>query len=100
MKLQIATIMTALAVQACSTSKETYTETRTLRYPKGQTPHLKDFYLQPEVDQPQPEQQPQYAGVYDSDVLPWDNHQSELDRLNKENALLIARQYNEALKNQ
>jgi hypothetical protein len=30
MKLQIATIITALAVQACSTSKETYTETRTL----------------------------------------------------------------------
>jgi hypothetical protein len=45
MKLQIATIITALAVQACSTSKETYTETRTLTYPKKSVPHIKDFYL-------------------------------------------------------
>ena len=94
-------LLAVLPLAACANSKEIYTETRTLRYPKGQTPHLKDFYLQPEVEQPRPEPQPQqYTGVYDSEVLPWDNHQSELDRLNKENALLIARQYNEALKNQ
>jgi hypothetical protein len=92
-------LIAILPLAACANSKETYTETRTLRYPKGQTPHLKDFYLQPEVEQPQP--QPQYSGVHDSDVLPWENnHQSELDRLNQENALLIARQYNQALRNQ
>lgn len=105
MKLLTSTI--TLALCACSSvSKETYTETRTLRYPKGITPHLKDFYLQPEVEaQPQPttNSTPDYAGVLpDSDVIPTDNTQNiaaEIERLKHENELLEARAYNQALQN-
>ena len=54
MKLVLLSLTIALA--ACSsTSKEVYTEKRVLTYPKGQTPHIKDMYLQP--------QQPQHTYV-------------------------------------
>jgi hypothetical protein len=104
MKLLTATI--SLALCACSVSKETYTETRTLRYPKGITPHLKDFYLQPGAEQPQPQptnSTPDYAGVLpDSDVIPTQNTEqiaAEIERLKHENELLEARAYNQALQN-
>jgi hypothetical protein len=105
MKLLTATI--SLALCACSVSKETYTETRTLHYPKGITPHLKDFYLQPGAEQPQPQptinSTPDYAGLLpDSDVIPTDNTQNiaaEIERLKHENELLEARAYNQALQN-
>ncbi len=103
MKLLTATI--SLALCACSVSKETYTETRTLRYPKGITPHLKDFYLQPEVEaQPQPTNStPDYAGILpDSEVIPTNNAEqitAEIERLKHENELLEARAYNQALQN-
>ena len=35
----------SLALCACGTVKETYTEKRTLTYPKGTTPNLKEMYL-------------------------------------------------------
>jgi hypothetical protein len=39
-------LIIALAIPACSSvSKETYTESRTLTYPKGGYPHIKDMYL-------------------------------------------------------
>lgn len=102
MKLLIATI--SLALCACSVSKETYTETRTLRYPKGITPHLKDFYLQPGAEQRQQQttnSTPDYAGILpDSDVIPTNNTQNiadEIERLKHENELLEARAYNQAL---
>ena len=39
-------LLIALALPACSSiSKETYTESRTLTYPKGGYPHIKDMYL-------------------------------------------------------
>ena len=105
MKLLTATI--SLALCACSVSKETYTETRTLHYPKGITPHLKDFYLQPGAEQPQPQptinSTPDYAGLLpDSDVIPTYNTQNiaeEIERLKHENELLEARAYNQALQN-
>jgi hypothetical protein len=104
MKLLTATI--SLALCACSVSKETYTETRTLRYPKGITPHLKDFYLQPGAEQPQPQptnSTPDYAGILpDSEVIPTNNTQNiaeEIERLKHENELLEARAYNQALQN-
>jgi hypothetical protein len=103
MKLQIAVITTALAVQACSTvSKETYTETRTLSYPKKSVPHIKDFYLQnQQAETPAPVNAPVYAGILpDNDVLPQENPEQELERLQHQNALLSAQIYNETLRNQ
>jgi hypothetical protein len=104
MKLLTATI--SLALCACSVSKETYTETRTLHYPKGKTPHLKDFYLQPGAEiqqQPTINSTPDYAGLLpDSDVIPTTNTQNiaeEIERLKHENELLEARAYNQALQN-
>ena len=39
-------ILIITALPACSSiSKETYTESRTLTYPKGGYPHIKDMYL-------------------------------------------------------
>ena len=104
MKLQqIAVITTALAVQACSTSKETYTETRTLTYPKKSVPHIKDFYLQnqQQAEPTTPVNAPVYAGILpDNDVLPQENPEQELERLQHQNALLSAQIYNETLRNQ
>jgi hypothetical protein len=104
MKLQIAVITTALAVQACSTvSKETYTETRTLSYPKKSIPHIKDFYLQnqQQAEPTPPVNAPVYAGILpDNDVLPQVNPEQELERLQHQNALLSAQIYNETLRNQ
>jgi type IV secretory pathway VirB10-like protein len=103
MKLQqLAVITTALAVQACSTSKETYTETRTLTYPKKSVPHIKDFYLQNQQAEPTPPvNAPVYAGILpDNDVLPQGNPEQELERLQHQNALLSAQIYNETLRNQ
>lgn len=101
MKLQIATIITALAVQACSTSKETYTETRTLTYPKKSVPHIKDFYLQNKQAEPiQHVNAPVYTGILpDDDVLPQATPEQELERLQHQNALLSAQIYNETLRN-
>jgi len=43
---KITILLLIAGLQACSTtSKETYTETRTLTYPKGGNPHLKEMYL-------------------------------------------------------
>ena len=104
MKLQIAVITTALAVQACSSvSKETYTETRTLSYPKKSIPHIKDFYLQnqQQAEPTPPVNAPVYAGILpDNDVLPQVNPEQELERLQHQNALLSAQIYNETLRNQ
>lgn len=104
MKLQqLAVITTALAVQACSSvSKETYTETRTLSYPKKSIPHIKDFYLQNQQAEPTPPvNAPVYAGILpDNDVLPQVNPEQELERLQHQNALLSAQIYNETLRNQ
>lgn len=103
MKLQqIAVITTALAVQACSTSKETYRETRTLTYPKKSVPHIKDFYLhQSQAENNTPVNAPVYAGIFpDDDVLPQSNPEQELERLQQQNALLSAQIYNQTLRNQ
>lgn len=99
MKLLTATL--SLALCACSVSKETYTETRTLHYPKGKTPHLKDFYLQTGAEQTN--NTPTYAGILpDSDVIPTNNTEqiaAEIERLKHQNELLEARAYNQALQN-
>lgn len=47
-------LLAIAGLQACSTiSKETYTETRTLTYPKGGEPHLKEMYLKDNKHQEQ-----------------------------------------------
>lgn len=50
--MKVALLLLTVAVSACSsTSKEVYTEKRVLTYPKGQTTHIKDMYLQPQQEQ-------------------------------------------------
>lgn len=47
MKKYIITALIVSVLPACSSvSTETYTEKRTLKYPKGGHPHIKDMYLQ------------------------------------------------------
>ena len=53
-------------LQACSSiSKETYTETRTLTYPKGGEPHLKEMYLKDNKHQ----EQNTYIGTNDPEPV-------------------------------
>lgn len=56
--MKVLLLSLTIAITAC-TSKEVYTEKRVLTYPKGQAPHLKEMYLQP-----QPAQQPQIEHTY------------------------------------
>ena len=116
-------------LQACSTvSKETYTEMRTLTYPKGGQPHLKEMYLkdgkhqeqntyigtndpQP-VHQPIPQPTPEpYVNDVDliAPVPEVNNYQASytpperektLDQLIHENLMLQAKQRNAWLRSQ
>jgi hypothetical protein len=56
-------------------------------YPKKSVPHIKDFYLK-------------IWNLPDNDVLPQENPEQELERLQHQNALLSAQIYNETLRNQ
>ncbi len=112
-------------LQACATiSKETYTETRTLTYPKGGEPHLKEMYLKDNKHQeqntyigtndPQPVVQPTpepYVNDVDliSPVPEVNNYQASytppesemtLDQLIHENLMLQAKQRNAWLRSQ
>jgi hypothetical protein len=111
-------------LQACSTiSKETYTETRTLTYPKGGEPHLKEMYLKDNkhqeqntyigTNEPQPVTQPApepYVSDHDliAPVPEVNNYQTSveperemtLDQLIHENLMLQAKQRNAWLKSQ
>ena len=116
-------------LQACSTiSKETYTETRTLTYPKGGEPHLKEMYLKDNKHQeqntyigtsePQPVTQPvtqpapePYVNDVDliAPVPEVNNYQASytpperektLDQLIHENLMLQAKQRNAWLRSQ
>jgi len=120
------TILLLIAgLQACSTvSKETYTETRTLTYPKGGEPHLKEMYLKDNKHQeqntyigtntpePAPVQQPEpYVNDHDliAPVPEVNNFQTSytppeeeksLDQLLEENRILQAKQHNAWLRSQ
>ena len=120
------TILLLIAgLQACSTiSKETYTETRTLTYPKGGEPHLKEMYLKDGKHQeqntyigtndPQPVVQPTpepYINDVDliAPVPEVNNYQASytpperektLDQLIHENLMLQAKQRNAWLRSQ
>jgi hypothetical protein len=116
-------------LQACSTiSKETYTETRTLTYPKGGDPHLKEMYLKDNkhqeqntyigTNEPQPVHQPipqptpePYVNDVDliAPVPEVNNYQASytpperektLDQLIHENLILQAKQRNAWLRSQ
>jgi len=116
-------------LQACSTiSKETYTETRTLTYPKGGEPHLKEMYLKDGkhqeqntyigTNEPQPVHQPipqptpePYVNDVDliAPVPEVNNYQASytpperektLDQLIHENLMLQAKQRNAWLRSQ
>jgi hypothetical protein len=116
-------------LQACSTvSKETYTEMRTLTYPKGGEPHLKEMYLKDGKHQeqntyigtndPQPVHQPVVQPtpepyVNDVDLIApvpeVNNYQASytpperektLDQLIHENLILQAKQRNAWLRSQ
>ena len=111
-------LLLAAGLQACSTiSKETYTETRTLTYPKGGEPHLKEMYLKDGKHQEQntyigtTEPQPEpYVSDHDliAPVPEVNNYQSSyeperektLDQIVNENRILQAKQYNRWLRSQ
>ena len=111
-------LLLAAGLQACSTtSKETYTETRTLTYPKGGQPHLKEMYLRDGKHQEQntyigttePKPQPEpYVSDHDliAPVPEVNNFQTSyepemtLDQILNENRILQAKQYNAWLRSQ
>ena len=116
-------LLAIAGLQACSTvSKETYTEMRTLTYPKGGQPHLKEMYLKDGKHQeqntyigtndPQPAQPAPEPYVNDHDLIapvPEVNnfqasHEPEremtLDQLMHENLMLQAKQRNAWLRSQ
>jgi len=120
---KITILLLAAGLQACSTiSKETYTETRTLTYPKGGEPHLKEMYLKDNKHQeqntyigtstPEPVQQPEpYVNDHDliAPVPEVNNFQTSytppeeeksLDQLLEENRILQAKQHNAWLRSQ
>ena len=121
---KLITLLAIAALQACSTiSKETYTETRTLTYPKGGEPHLKEMYLKDGKHQeqntyigtndPQPVHRPAPEPyVYDVDLIApvpeVNNYQTSyepvkeksLDQLITENLMLEAKQRNRWLRSQ
>jgi hypothetical protein len=113
-------ILAIAGLQACSTtSKETYTETRTLTYPKGGQPHLKEMYLKDGkhqeqntyigTNEPQPAPEPH---VSDHDLIApvpeVNNYQTSyeperektLDELITENLMLQEKQRNAWLRSQ
>lgn len=119
-------LLAIAGLQACSTiSKETYTETRTLTYPKGGDPHLKEMYLRDGKHQEQntyigtntpepitqPVRQPEpYVSDHDliAPVPEVNNYQASyeperemtLDELMRENLMLQAKQQNAWLRSQ
>ena len=127
---KLITLLLIAGLQACSTvSKETYTEMRTLTYPKGGQPHLKEMYLKDGKHQeqntyigtndPQPVHQPVVQPVHqpepyvnDVDLIApvpeVNNFQSSyqperektLDQLITENLMLQAKQRNRWLRSQ
>ncbi len=121
---KLITLLAIAGLQACSTiSKETYTETRTLTYPKGGEPHLKEMYLKDGKHQeqntyigtndPQPVQPAPEPYVNDVDLIApvpeVNNHQASytpperektLDQLIHENLILQAKQRNAWLRSQ
>lgn len=121
---KLITLLLIAGLQACSTvSKETYTEMRTLTYPKGGQPHLKEMYLKDGKHQeqntyigtndPQPVTQPApepYVNDVDliAPVPEVNNYQTSveperektLDQLLEENRILQAKQHNAWLRSQ
>ena len=121
-------LLAIAGLQACSTiSKETYTEMRTLTYPKGGQPHLKEMYLKDNkhqeqntyigTNEPQPVHQPIPQPVPEPYVSDHDliapvpevnnfqaSHEPEremtLDQLIHENLMLQAKQRNAWLRSQ
>jgi len=111
-------ILAIAGLQACSTiSKETYTEMRTLTYPKGGQPHLKEMYLRDGKHQeqntyigttePQPTPEP-YVNDHDliAPVPEVNNYQASyqeektLDEILEENRIIQAKLDNEWLRKQ
>ena len=109
MNTKIAVLVTAVAMQACSSvSKETYTEKRVFTYPKGSYPHVKDMYMDNKPVQPdddnvyvgvQPQAQANDAASLFAPVpeLP-QNNQSQIKQIEAENELLLAQAYNKWLR--
>lgn len=116
-------LLAIAGLQACSTiSKETYTETRTLTYPKGGEPHLKEMYLKDNkhqeqntyigTNEPQPAQPAPEPYINDVDLIApvpeVNNYQTSveperemtLDQLMHENLMLQAKQRNAWLRSQ
>lgn len=85
-------LASCLALCACGTAKETYTEKRVLTYPKGTTPNLKEMYLREDKtpDAAPVVEQNTYTGVAvpdsvvaynDADLLPHESLADENERL-------------------
>lgn len=74
-------------------TKETYTETRELRYRKDTYPHMKDFYNQPAtIVQAQPA-----VDITHGDMPSFDNSTDQLESLRRQNAILQELAVNKAL---
>jgi|688.fasta_scaffold1368558_2 hypothetical protein len=83
-------LASCLALCACGTAKETYTEKRVLTYPKGTTPNLKEMYLREDktpsaasvVENNTYTGVPESAVTYnDADFLPSNSLEDENERL-------------------
>ena len=112
MNTRIAVLVTAVAMQACSSvSKETYTEKRVFTYPKGSHPHIKDMYMDNKPEQPdvyvgvQPQTQVSpitddteslFAPVPEIPQPPTD-YEAQVKQIEAENDLLLAKAYNKWL---
>jgi hypothetical protein len=108
MKAIICLLSVAILSACSSTSKEVYTEKRTLKYPKGGTPHIKEMYLRNEQPQVVTQQPARYTGIdYDNQYVSSDvpyyepslPRQKSLQELHAENDMLIAEGYNKWLRN-
>lgn len=96
-----------MAMPACSsTSRETYTETKVLVYPKGSTPYLKDMEKPTYIGANNPtmivnhgdDDSVEESTVSVSDVAVKNPPEEKtLSQINYENSLLLAKQYNRLL---
>ena len=95
-------MLLTLTLCACTTmTKETYTERREFKYPKGTTPHIKDMYMHNKVENQvqirRAEPIPTDHDFLNGDVKYY-NPTKSLNDIQNENALLYAMKVNNMLK--
>jgi hypothetical protein len=84
-----------MALPACSSmTSETYTEKRTLKYPKGTHPHIKDMYLHDKND-PQPAQ---YTPASEDWKYTTPEIPASYEQIQDQNRMILAQYYNNWLR--